>query len=153
MKLSVAPQPLRQSTTFFTWQLESMTSYSGKVIPSKEVVNKEPKTSTFNIERQYRRHREKLLEIGPTVDDRAIIPEFMKNQAWKKHEIKVKNDNIASLNEGIYKRLTKVETSASKISIGRSASHFHFVSLRSNLFRDETAPHSARFSIEVLEKR
>ena len=94
-----------------------MTTYAGKPIsynPSKEVVNKEPRTTSFVIEKQYRIHRQHLLEILPAVDDRLAQPMLM-NQAWKKLQTKIREDKIMNSNEEIYRRLAKVENRESVI--------------------------------------
>lgn len=96
-----------------------MTTYNGKSSQfgvGKSNPNREPLTSVVFIERQYRVHREKLQEIQPMVDDRVVIPSFFKKKSWKKHQLKVHDDEIAVLNEGIYKRLVEVEAKDSVIA-------------------------------------
>jgi hypothetical protein len=96
-----------------------MTTYSGKSArydPGRVNPNKEPSTSLDVIEKMYKQHREKMLDIQPLVDDKIVIPSFIKKQSWKKLQLKHHDDEIANINEAIYKRLVKVESRESAIA-------------------------------------
>ena len=78
------------------------------------VVNKEPTMSTpMVVERAYEHHRERLLQQGTVLDTHVHIPEFMKNQRWRKLAKDRKEKILAIDNEHFNKRLAVAETSMS----------------------------------------
>jgi hypothetical protein len=94
-----------------------MTTYDGKCasfVPGREVVNKEPAVSKFMVEKNYRIHRERIMNIGTVLDTHVVVPDFMKNQSWKKSAAKHRATMLALDNELFYQRLSKVENEESK---------------------------------------
>eukprot|EP01038_Epipyxis_sp_PR26KG_P005066 gene5066-7070_t len=93
-----------------------MTTYNGRsasYIPGKEVVNKEPPVSRYVVEKLYRVHRERVLKVEPTVDCHVHVPDFLKNQSWKKQAQKHKEDEIVRHNHEIFGRIARAEKSES----------------------------------------
>ena len=78
------------------------------------VVNKEPTMSTpMVVERMYEHHRERVLQQGTVLDTHVHIPEFMKNQRWRKLAKDRKEQILAIDNEHFNKRLAAAENTMS----------------------------------------
>ena len=66
-----------------------MTTYDGKsvsYVPGKQVPNREPLYNAVGkklLEKLYSVHRKRLLNVQPTVDDRAEVLDFLTDQSWK----------------------------------------------------------------------
>ena len=87
------------------------------------VVNKEPTMSTpMVVERMYEHHRERVLQQGTVLDTHVHVPEFMKNQRWRKLAKDRKEKILAIDNEHFNKRLAVAET---KMSIYTAANIKH----------------------------
>jgi Ca2+-binding EF-hand superfamily protein len=87
-----------------------MTTYDGRAYsfqPGKDVVNKEPPVSKFVVEKLYKVHRERILNIQPLVDCHVHIPDFLTDQTWKEAANEHRKNVIASRNEVIYQRIAK----------------------------------------------
>lgn len=96
-----------------------MTTYSGRsasYVPGKEVVNKEPPVSRYVVEKLYRVHRERVLNVEKTIDSHVRIPDFLTNQSWKKNVAKHRQQLIDKGNQEIFRRLTKLELTESQIT-------------------------------------
>ena len=96
-----------------------MTTYAGRsasYVPGKEVPNKEPPVSRYVVEKLYRVHRERVLNVEPTIDTHVKIPDFLTNQSWKKNAEIQKQKVIAKENQDIYHRLLKAENEESHIT-------------------------------------
>lgn len=96
-----------------------MTTYNGRsanYIPGKEVPNKEPPVSKFVVEKLYQVHRERLMKVTPTIDSHIHIPDFMKNQSWKKNVMLQQQKSITQHNQEIYRRIAKLEHEESPIT-------------------------------------
>jgi hypothetical protein len=87
--------------------------YSSGYSAGKKVVNKEPLTSKFLVEKLYKYHRERILAIETVIDDQLVQPEFMVKQEWKKTAKRRQAHLIAIENEAFYQRLSTAETKSS----------------------------------------
>ena len=95
------------------------TTFEGKPLSFnglKHVVNKEPTLGADKevVEKMYRAHRERVLDQGTVLDTHVHIPEFMKNQVWRKISKNRKDKLLAVNNEHMYERLQKAENKMSK---------------------------------------
>ena len=93
-----------------------MTTYDGKSAsfnPAIQCPNKEPPVSKFVVEKLYRVHRSRIMNIEPVVDCQVVIPDFLTNQDWKKNAEKHRLQVIKSENEDMFRRLEKVENNES----------------------------------------
>ena len=94
------------------------TTFEGKPLSfdgMKHVVNKEPTLGSDKevVEKMYRAHRERVLDQGTVLDTHVHIPEFMKNQTWRK-VVKNRKDKILAVNnEHMYERLQKAQNKMS----------------------------------------
>jgi Ca2+-binding EF-hand superfamily protein len=96
-----------------------MLTFEGKATsfqPGKEVVNKEPPTNKFVVEKLYKVHRERMMKMEPVVDCHVDIPDFLTNTSWKQITEQHRRDVITKQNEVIYKRIAKAENTESLIT-------------------------------------
>ena len=78
------------------------------------MVNREPiLTNKEVVEKMYRAHRERVLDQGTVLDTHVHVPEFMKNQVWRKISKNRKDKLLAVNNEHMYHRLQKAESKMS----------------------------------------
>lgn len=98
------------------WCRFKMTTYAGRsagYVPGKEVVNKEPPVSKYVVEKLYRVHRERVNNMPSTIDSHVKIPDFLKNQTWKKSVERQRQERISQANQEIYDRISKLENKES----------------------------------------
>jgi len=96
-----------------------MLTFDGKsasFIPGKENPNKEPAVSKFVVEKLYKVHRERVLNMEPVVESRIDIPDFLTDNSWKKITEQHRHEVIRRENEVIYQRIAKVENLESLIT-------------------------------------
>ena len=96
-----------------------MLTFEGKASsfqPGKEVVNKEPPTNKFVVEKLYAVHRKRMAKMEPVVDCHVDIPDFLTNTSWKQITEQHRRDTITKQNEVIYKRIAKAENTESLIT-------------------------------------
>jgi len=96
-----------------------MLTFDGKsasFVPGKENPNKEPAVSKFVVEKLYKVHRERVLNMEPVVESRIDIPDFLTDNSWKKITEQHRREVIRRENEVIYQRIAKVENLESLIT-------------------------------------
>lgn len=96
-----------------------MTTYDGRAssyVPGKEVVNKEPPVSRYVVEKLYKIHRERVINIEPTIHSHVHIPDFLSDQSWKLLAAAHQQAVIARHNEEIYGRIAKRHAEESDIT-------------------------------------
>lgn len=96
-----------------------MLTFEGKsasFVVGKESPNKEPPVSKFVVEKLYRVHRRRILNMEPVVDCHVEIPNFLTDTSWKAAAHELKLARIAKENETIYKRIAKRENEESQLN-------------------------------------
>ena len=91
-----------------------MSTYDNKPLSFdslKQAANREPTLGTTKevVEKLYSAHRERVLTQHTVLDTHVHIPEFMRNQVWRKMARDRQDKILAVDNEHFYKRLLKAE--------------------------------------------
>lgn len=97
-----------------------MTTMAGKgpnYVVGREAPNKEPPVSKFVVEKLYRVHRRRVLNVAPVVDcHSSVFHELGKDTSWKKGATDLLQQRIARENESIYGRIAKRENEESQMA-------------------------------------
>lgn len=92
-----------------------MTTYDGRpqsFVPGKQGPNREPLYNAVGkklLEKLYCVHRERVLKVTPTVDDKLEVFDFLTDQSWKLISRRHQELELMKKNEIFYSRLSKVE--------------------------------------------
>lgn len=96
-----------------------MTTFEGKsasFVAGKQSSNKEPLYTAVGkklLESLYCVHRERVLKVEKTVDDRFVALDFLTDTSWKQIARRHKELTIMKHNEAFYARLSKLENTES----------------------------------------